>query len=99
VDKVKGYPSFSYISEIFFSSNLLYDLRKHQIFLLQLYVNLHLETKLWLITQHPQRDLVMKSPQHLVGVNLGIDGGSHAAYKVKKADSYPAGLTEKNLPT
>ena len=41
----------------------------------------------------------MKSPQHLVGVNLGIDGGSHAAYKVKKADSYPAGLTEKNLPT
>ena len=60
---------------------------------------LHLETKLWLVSHHPQRDLVMKSPQHLVAVNMGIGGGSSAAYEVKKADSYPAGLTEKNLPT
>ncbi len=41
----------------------------------------------------------MKYPQHQVGVNMGIGGGPRAAYRVKKADSYPAGLTEKNLPT
>ena len=56
--------------------------------------------KLWLVNPHPHRDLTKKSPQHLVGVNIGIGGGSSVAYKVKKADdSYPAGLTEKNLPT
>jgi hypothetical protein len=56
--------------------------------------------KLWLVNPHPHRDLTKKLPQHLVGVNIGIGGGSSAAYKVKKADdSYPAGLTEKNLPT
>lgn len=41
----------------------------------------------------------MKSPQYLVGVSMRIGGGSSAAYKVEKADSYLAGLTEKNLPT
>ena len=41
----------------------------------------------------------MRSPQHLVAVNMGIGGGPRAAYQVKKADSYPAGLMEKNLPT
>jgi hypothetical protein len=64
-----------------------------------LHGNVHLETKLWLVNPHPQRDLVMKSPQHLVGVNMGNGGGSSAAYEVRKADSYPAGLMEKNLPT
>ena len=64
-----------------------------------MHVNLHLETKLWLVNPQPQRDLAEKSHQHLVGVNIGIGGGSSAAHQVKKADSYPDGLTEKNLPT
>jgi hypothetical protein len=66
---------------------------------LTLHVNLHLETKLWIVSPHPYRNLAEKSLQHLVGVSMQIGGGSSAAYKVKKADSYPAGLTEKNLPT
>jgi hypothetical protein len=57
--------------------------------------HLHLETK----PSDPQRDFATKSPQHLVGVNTGIGGGSSVAYQVEKADSYQAGLTEKDLPT
>jgi hypothetical protein len=57
------------------------------------------ETKLWLVTLHPKRNLAKKASQHPVGVNMGSGGGSSAAYEEEKADSYPAGLTEKNLPT
>jgi hypothetical protein len=64
-----------------------------------LHVNIHLERKLWIVSPHSRRDLAMKSPQHQVGANMGIGGGPRVAYRVKKADSYPAGLTEKNLPT
>jgi hypothetical protein len=54
---------------------------------LRLHVNLHLETKLWIVSPHPYRNLAEKSLQHLVGVSMQIGGGSSAAYKVKKADS------------
>jgi len=99
VDKVKEYPLvFTYFRNLLFIKPSL-CFKKAAIFPLQLHVNLHLGTKLWLVNPHPQRDLAMKSHQHLVGVSMRIGGGSSAAYKVKKADSYPASLTEKNLPT